>query len=347
MKTHPAPAAHCSAAPTPSSHNDTAKPLRILSLVVLLSVPLNGAPAFAICEGDFNDDNVVRINELVRAVGNALNGCPEPLPTSTATSTETLPPTASPTPTETASPSPTHTQPPSCGDGHSDTDEECDGRDLNNQSCGDVTSGSLFGTLSCTDDCRFDISNCSDTRFGDLGNGAIRDNQVGLMWDKKCSVCDNLHDVSNRYPWHGTCAVSNNPCQRNDDCDLSEICEATDGQGTGLTVFQWVDTLNSEQFAGFSDWRLPTLDEIETIRNLSTLDPATFTDFHRNACPDLTDPACSRTGSSNYWSATPQAGKPASAWSLNFDEGSSEAGDTTDANLARAVRGESHLARIP
>ena len=316
--------------------------LRILTAVVLISWPPSGWRAAALCEGDFDGDNAVSIGELITAVGNALDGCPPPLPTETPTSTETRTPTLTPTQTDTPSPTATDTPPSRCGDGHADTDEECDGADLNNRACSDAT-GARFGVLSCTDACLFETSGCSDSRFDDQGNGTIRDNRTGLVWEKKCSVCDNRHDVDYRYPWQGTCSGSTAECRSDDDCDAAETCDAVDGQGTGMTIFEWVEALNNDQFGGSGDWRVPTISELETIRNLSTFDPSAFTDFHRNACANLSDPDCSRTRSSNYWSATTQAGKAASAWSLNFDEGSTEAGDTADPNFVRAVSGEARF----
>jgi|GEM_PF-4296184 len=46
-----------------------------------------------------------------------------------------------------------------CGNGVLDQGEECDGADLGGKWCGDVISG-LAGELSCTADCRLDISGC-------------------------------------------------------------------------------------------------------------------------------------------------------------------------------------------
>jgi hypothetical protein len=54
-----------------------------------------------------------------------------------------------------------------CGNGAIDAPEECDGPDLDEQSC--ATQGFSGGQLSCTGNCTFDTSMCSDA----CGNGAV------------------------------------------------------------------------------------------------------------------------------------------------------------------------------
>lgn len=309
--------------------------------IAVLSIGLlSTASVHALCDGDLDGDNSVSIAELIRAVGSALNGCPPPATlTVTPTTTPTRTPTA--TATDTASPSqtPTSTPLPSCGDDRADPGEECDGIDLDGRSCrSESEAGDGFGVLACTSECVLDASGCSEERFVDNGDGSITDFASGLVWEKKCSVCADLHDVANRYPWLGSCSVSATPCRRATDCGSEESCQADDDQGTGLTIFEWVDTLNQEAFAGAADWRVPSIEELTTLRELTTFDPATHEAFHRNACADLTDPACTQTRSSNYWSDTPLAKDPDKAWDLNFDEGSIDSSDKSGRSSVRAVR---------
>ena len=60
--------------------------------------------------------------------------------------------------------------PPECGNGEIDGDEQCDGANLNEQSC--ETQGFDGGTLSCTAACQFDTTGCT-TIESDCGNGVI------------------------------------------------------------------------------------------------------------------------------------------------------------------------------
>jgi hypothetical protein len=305
------------------------------------------------CPGDLNGDNVVTVDELVVGVGSALRGCPPLLPTATSTPSATPTPTLTTTPTPTATetptrtntptetptptPTPTTTPLPRCGDGLADPEEECDGSDLNNRTCLDAT-GESFGILSCTSSCQLDTDRCAPTRFVDNLDGTITDHQSGLVWEKKCAVCAGLHDVDNRYPWQGSCSGVMNPCRTDDDCSGESTCEAADGQGTDLTIFEWTEELNREGFAGHEDWRVPVIEELQTLRDLTTFDPSIDPVFQRSACADLTNPVCNRTGSSNYWSSTTLVSNPENAWDVNFDEGSVDSGDKNGTSFVRAVR---------
>jgi len=66
----------------------------------------------------------------------------------------------------------------------------------------------------------------------------------------------------------------------------------------------YVDKLNRERFAGYSDWRLPTLEELVTL-----LEPSD--DIHINPIFDKKQRWC--------WSA--DKGESEGAWSVNFDYG--------------------------
>jgi len=62
---------------------------------------------------------------------------------------------------------------PSCGDGLRDPNEECDGRDFDDLSCGSL--GYPGGELGCTEDCRIVFTSCTD--YGLCGNGVREDQE--------------------------------------------------------------------------------------------------------------------------------------------------------------------------
>ena len=57
-----------------------------------------------------------------------------------------------------------------CGNGSIDTNEDCDGANLNSQNCTTIGGGYTGGTLSCANDCTFDESLCVNDN---CGNNAI------------------------------------------------------------------------------------------------------------------------------------------------------------------------------
>jgi len=101
--------------------------VRINDLIIGVNIALGLQPTTA-CPAFQNDQGQVDIAQLIKGVGNALNGCRlevEP----TATATNTSPPagatsTATNPPTDTPTPTPTHT--PACGNGIIEGSEQCD-----------------------------------------------------------------------------------------------------------------------------------------------------------------------------------------------------------------------------
>lgn len=71
---------------------------------------------------------------------------------------------------------------PVCGNTNSEVGEECDGLDLNSQTC--QSAGFLYGTLACSA-CALDTTGCTDTRYQDNGDGTVTDRQTNLMWEQK------------------------------------------------------------------------------------------------------------------------------------------------------------------
>ena len=140
-------------------------------------------------------------------------------------------------------------------------------------------------------------------RFIANGDETITDTQSGLMWETKVAGNNCLRCVNDAYTWDGAKGA-------------------------------WLDRLhgrliaseNEGGFAGYSDWRLPTLAELRTIVNTSVV-------------PTI-DPIFGPTFLSFYWSASTYASNPAfQAWSVNFSFGYVSV-DSKSLNFrVRAVRG--------
>jgi hypothetical protein len=81
------------------------------------------------------------------------------------------------------------------------------------------------------------------------------------MWEKQSSD-GSLHDMANTYTW-----------------DQAFSAHAA--------------TLNTMNFAGYNDWRVPNVKELESIANYQNVNPAVSPAFNDNCTPRCTVLTCS------------------------------------------------------
>jgi hypothetical protein len=103
--------------------------------------------------------------------------------------------------------------------------------------------------------------------FTDNGDGTISDNHTGLMWEK-LSDDGSIHDVHNTYDWVEAVAVK-------------------------------IATLNATMFAGYADWRLPNISELQTLASYSGADPPVHPPFSSGCVAGCSVVTCSCTFSGN------------------------------------------------
>ena len=215
-----------------------------------------------------------------------------------------------------------------CGNGAIDAGEQCDQSDLNAATC--ASQGYAFGSLRCGADCVLDTSACYNVRFTDNGDGTISDAQTGLMWEKKGDLdnvpiacpsavaCPDPHDADNQYTYSAG--------------------SPTGPPGTAFTVL--LAQLNAGGgFAGHTDWRLPTREELQTIADYGDASTPIVPTVFDTACTGSCSPAtCSCTAPGAHWTNDLTASIAGNAWILDFADGS-ELTDTRDTRYhVRAVR---------
>lgn len=156
------------------------------------------------------------------------------------------------------------------------------GRDATHNSNGDGHAGFSYTKLA---------SDGSELPAGAGSWACVRDNITGRVWEVKADD-GGIHDQDNTYRWGGVTA-----------------------QGTGLGTYypDWnvlVNGSNNEVLCGFSDWRVPTPQELRSLVNMGRSGPAIDTTYFPNTPPQ------------DFWSATPSVFfSPNSAWNVNFNLG--------------------------
>lgn len=173
-----------------------------------------------------------------------------------------------------------------------------------------TTAGGTAGTVHLVGLQRSPIcANLSaNARFIDYGL-VVLDTQTNLMWEKK-DQSGGLHDVGNTYHWCTATGNTTGPCFGN--------------------VSSWIGQVNAERFAGFSDWRVPTLDELLTIVETNVPGCGVGT--------PCIDPIFGPTQRTRYYLSATEASL-GNAWGVHFFNGSSsQVGKTFGQFPVRAVR---------
>ena len=90
---------------------------------------------------------------------------------------------------------------------------------------------------------------------------------------------------------------------------------------------EYIEKLNSENYGGHSDWRLPNKDELRSIIDNENTNPAVNTDFFPNCQV------------ASYWCSDEYKLRPVFGWVLFFGLGSATAASKKSEQFVRAVRG--------
>jgi len=149
-------------------------------------------------------------------------------------------------------------------------------------------------------DCHLDTYASTPTeRFKEHAGGIVTDTKTQLTW-MRCSI--GMH-------WKG------------------ETCVDVAAQYEWKDAGRFIKRLNGDEgYAGYNDWRLPTLQELEEIIEHRCINPAINLDVF---------PATLPTG---YWSSTPDKDYKKGVWLVYFLHGKSYMGNSQQEWKLRLVR---------
>lgn len=85
-------------------------------------------------------------------------------------------------------------------------------------------------------------------------------------------------------------------------------------------AFKFVESLNQQKYAGYSDWRLPSREELETLVNVVFKEKEKGNTLY-NLNRILNESGFKNVEDSWYWSSTTVASNSSHAWNVNFGNG--------------------------
>lgn len=145
-----------------------------------------------------------------------------------------------------------------------------------------------------------------------------RDNVTGLIWEVKVNDANHLRHQNHTYTWYNTNSPDGNKgTASGGSCKTSGRCDTE----------KFVADVNNASLCGASDWRMPTIKELESIVHYGRVAPAIDTSFFPN------------TPSSYVWSGSPYASHTSYAWGVHFYNGSSGTNYRSNGSHVRLVRG--------
>jgi len=149
----------------------------------------------------------------------------------------------------------------------------------------------------------------------------VADNVTGLVWEVKRNQTGHLRHVLNYYSWYDPEPASNGGHAGQAD---SGFCS-----GSACDTHGFIQAVNAQSLCGASDWRLPTVMELNELAHRGAFNPVLDTDYF----PYLPQMQM------RYWTASTTAADPNQAWRWDIGNGFETRMDKANAELVRLVRG--------
>jgi len=158
----------------------------------------------------------------------------------------------------------------------------------------------------------------------------VLDQFTGLIWEVKTDT-PGLHNRDNSYSWFSPDEDSSG------ELDYRGKPDGGSCEGSRCDTFALAEAVNEATYCGFSDWRIPTRDELGSIS-----DPR-----KTNKPPSINIKYFPHTQPGDYWSSNDYQFHWNTAWLWNFGNGLDRVEWKESPRFVRLVRGVPvHLERV-
>lgn len=154
----------------------------------------------------------------------------------------------------------------------------------------------------------------------------VRDNVTGLVWEVKRDDPNHLRASSHTFGWYNPEASSNGGSAGfSSNADTGAACTGV-ADTDQCNTQSYVAAVNAAGLCGKSDWRLPTINELQTLSHLGVVDPALDAQHFPN------------TPVASFWSSSTVASYADGAWGVYAGDGRDMSADKIVAHHVRLVR---------
>ena len=135
--------------------------------------------------------------------------------------------------------------------------------------------------------------------------------------------------------------VTNPLVWQDPDTNLMWQVEIDERRFTWDEAFEYAKELNNKNYAGYNDWRVPSIEELETILTKESHKNKHSYNYKTYIKKPLLNSV--NMGYQWFWSATTNASYTDDAWNVSFEHGTSyNDNDKNSPSYVRCVRGEQY-----